>query len=99
MRLATNREEIVAALRRRPVPDLALLDIRLPDADGFEVLARIRMHPILKEMPVVMMTALAARESVLTGLQLGADGYLTKPFKREVLLRVVDAVLGVHKSG
>lgn len=98
MRLAANRGEIVAALRRLPVPDLALLDIRMPDADGFQVLARIRTHPVLKEMPVVMMTALATREAVLKGLQLGADGYLTKPFSLEVMLRSVRTALGMEKG-
>ena len=99
VRLAANREQIVAALRRLPVPGLALVDVLMPDADGFQLLARIRAHPILKAMPVVMMTALATRESVLKGLQLGADGYVTKPFTREVLLRVVQTVIGEEKAG
>lgn len=47
-RAATNREEIVAAIRQVPLPDLVLLDYGLPDANGFEVLAKLRQHPVLK---------------------------------------------------
>src|SRR5262249_34514942 len=49
------------------------------DADGFDVLARLRQHAVLKSVPVVMITAEATREAVLKGLQAGADGYITKP--------------------
>ena len=94
LRLAANREEIIAALRTRPVPDLVLLDIMMPDADGFDVLARIRSHPVLKLMPVVMISAVASREAVVKGLLLGADGYVTKPFTSESLTRAVRTVLG-----
>ncbi|MBI3370266.1 MAG: response regulator [Betaproteobacteria bacterium] len=97
-RRASNREEIIAALRTRPVPDLALLDIMMPDADGFDVLARIRSHPVLKGMPVVMMSAVASREAVVKGLQLGADGYVTKPFTSESLMNAVRTVLGLARA-
>lgn len=94
LRRASNREEIIAALRTRPVPDLALLDIMMPDADGFDVLARIRSNPVLKAMPVVMLSAVASRDAVVKGLQLGADGYVTKPFTSGSLTRAVRTVLG-----
>jgi len=94
-RTATNRAEIVAALRQAPVPDLVLLDVTLPDADGFEVLAKMRQHPALKGVPVIMLTAKATREGVLKGLLSGADGYLTKPFEIDTLMRAVRAVLGL----
>jgi two-component system OmpR family response regulator len=97
-RVAANREEIVAALRQPPAPDLVLLDVTLPDADGFEVLARMRQHPALKAVPVVMLTAKATREGVLKGLLEGADGYVTKPFQIETLIQVVRAVLGLSKA-
>jgi len=94
-RTATSRAEIVAALRQAPVPDLVLLDVTLPDADGFEVLAKMRQHPALKDVPVIMLTAKATREGVLKGLLGGADGYLTKPFEMDTLMRAVRAVLGL----
>ena len=70
----------------------------LPDIDGFEVLGRIRSHPSLKALPVVMLTAKATRESVLKGLHLGADGYVTKPFEIEVLMDAVRTVLGPSET-
>jgi len=94
-RAAFKMSEIVIALRQQPVPDLILLDVQLPDGNGFDILARMRQHPVLKAMPVVMLTAEATRESVLKGLQLGADGYITKPFEPDVLVSAVKAVLGL----
>jgi two-component system OmpR family response regulator len=94
-RAAHGRDEIVTALRVPPPPDLILLDVQMPDANGFDVLARMRQHPVLKNMPVVMLTAEATRESVLRGLQGGADGYITKPFVPDVLVTAVKAVLGL----
>jgi CheY-like chemotaxis protein len=95
VRTAMNREEIVAQIRRPPLPDLVLLDVVLPDANGFEILLRIRQHPALKAVPVVMLTAEATRDAVLKGLTGGADGYITKPFRIEVLAKAVAAVLGL----
>lgn len=93
-RTAGNRGEILAALRQPPVPDFMLLDVVLPDADGFDVLARMRQHPALERVPVVMLTAKATREAVLKGLALGADGYITKPFEVDALSKAVQTVLG-----
>ncbi len=94
VRTAKNRDEIVAEFRRAPRPDLVLLDVLLPDADGFDVLQRIRQHPALKTMPVVMLTSKATRDAVLKGLAGGADGYITKPFEIDVLVKAVNVVLG-----
>ncbi len=94
-RVASNREQILEALRASPLPDLTLLDIGLPDTNGFEVLARMRQHPQLKSMPVIMLTGQAQREDVMRGLAGGADGYITKPFDRDVLFTGIRAVLGL----
>ena len=94
-RMATNRAEIALALNQKPTPDLVLLDVVLPDVDGFEVLARMRQHEALKKVPVIMCTARATREAVLEGLQRGADGYVTKPFDVDVLLKAVKTVIGL----
>lgn len=95
VRLAGNRDEIVAEFRKPPIPDLVLLDVMLPDADGFDILLRIRQHPVLKNVPVIMLTGMATREAVIKGLAGGADGYITKPFDADVLMRVVRAVVGL----
>jgi len=98
VRVAKNRDEIVAEFRRPPRPDLVLLDVTLPDADGFDVLQRIRLHPVLKAMPVLMLTAKATRDAVLKGLAGGANGYVTKPFEIDVLIRAVNVVLGLSEG-
>jgi CheY-like chemotaxis protein len=95
MRGALKRDDILIALRMQPMPDMMLLDVQLPDANGFDILARMRQHPVLKNMPVVMLTAEDTREAVLKGLQGGADGYVTKPFEADALVKAVKAVLGL----
>ena len=95
-RIAGNREQILEALRASPLPDVVLLDVGLPDTNGFDVLARIRQHPQLAAIPVIMLTGQAQREDVMRGLVGGADGYITKPFDRDVLLTAVRAVLGLR---
>jgi two-component system, OmpR family, response regulator len=95
-RAAGNRETILAELRKPEPLDLVLLDVVLPDADGFDILASLRGHPRFKSLPVIMLTAKATREAVLRGLRCGADGYITKPFEVEVLMRAVKTVLGLE---
>jgi two-component system OmpR family response regulator len=98
VRQAGNREQVVNEIRRPPRPDLILMDVVLPDADGFDILMRVRQHPVLKEVPVIMLTGKATREAVLKGITLGADGYLTKPFEPHVLLRAVRTVMGLPEE-
>lgn len=97
VRIAATREQINAALRAQPTPHLVLLDVVLPDIDGFEVLAKMRQHDLVKNVPVIMATAKATREAVLAGLQRGADGYVTKPYDMDVLLETINTVLGIAK--
>ena len=92
---AANREQVLAGLRKQPLSDLIILDVMLPDANGFDILQRLKAHPALKAVPVIMLTADAARESVMRGIAGGADGYITKPFERAMLLDGVKAVLGL----
>ena len=94
-RVASTRDEIVAALRISPLPDVILLDVNLPGTDGFDILARVRQHPALKEIPVIMLTAQTSRRDVLRGLAGGANGYITKPFEHEALVKSLRAVLGL----
>lgn len=91
-----DRDGIIAAFRRTPLPDLVLLDVWMPDVNGFDVLARMRQHPVLKKLPVIMLTAEATREAVLKGILGGADGYITKPFQIHPLVKAVKTVLGME---
>jgi len=84
-------EDAHSALERlqRQAPDLLLLDILMPDMDGFELYRRIRANPTTAGLPVIFLSALADRESVLRGLSQNAVDYITKPFHpEEVLMRV-----------
>ena len=92
--VCAKREEVLARLRQKPSPDVVLLDLQLPDLNGFDLLQKLKTHPQLKLMPVVVVTADAKPESVMRGLALGADGYITKPFDHAALVRGVNAVLG-----
>jgi len=70
-------------------PDLILLDIRMPGITGFETCRRIKENPLTQDIPIVFMTALAETEDKVTGFQLGAVDYITKPFQKdEVLARI-----------
>jgi len=93
--VAGKKDEILAALRAPPKPDLILLDVVLPDVDGLEVLAKIREFEALKTVPVILCTAKASREAVLDGLRRGADGYITKPYNVDVVLKAAKTVIGL----
>jgi CheY-like chemotaxis protein len=95
-RMAASQAEIEAELNRPRVPSLVLLDVGLKDMDGFHVLAKIRSHPRLVRLPVIMLTATATREVALKGIVGGADGHVTKPFQIHPLVRAVKAVLGLE---
>ncbi|WP_372847328.1 response regulator [Pontiella sp.] len=74
-------------------PDLILLDIMLPGADGLEVCKRLKADPKTTRIPIIMLTALCEEADVVAGLELGADDYITKPFSPRVLLARVKAAL------
>ncbi len=98
VKMAATRAEVVARLRTPPLPDVVILDVNLPDANGFDILGRLKTHSALKAMPVIMLTGETKRESVVRGLAGGADGYITKPFERANLLAGVNAVLGISAA-
>jgi DNA-binding response OmpR family regulator len=75
---------------RTALPDLILLDIMMPDMDGFEVLKMIRQ---VSKIPVIMLTAKGEEDDKVKGLELGADDYITKPFSPRELVSRVKAVM------
>ena len=95
MHWAANKDEINHQMNRRPGVDLVLMDILLPDAHGLQVLKRIRAHPKLAKLPVIMVTGKSTAADVAAGLTAGADGYVTKPFKMSGLVKAVKQVLGI----
>jgi two-component system OmpR family response regulator len=95
VRFARNRTELQEQLNAKPQPDVALLDLTLPDMDGFEVLERMRAHPALEKLPVIIMTGKSQAHHMTRGLSLGADGYITKPFRMSAMVAAVNTVLGL----
>ncbi len=70
-------------------PDLIILDIMLPDIDGFEICKMIKSDPELKNIPIIMLTAKIEESDKLIGLEIGADDYITKPFSiKELFARI-----------
>ncbi|MGQ9598930.1 MAG: response regulator transcription factor [Anaerolineae bacterium] len=81
--------ETALHILRRERPDLVILDLMLPDRDGWDVTRIIRGDPTLKSIPILMLTARVEDQDKIVGLELGADDYVTKPFNpREVMARV-----------
>lgn len=75
------------------VPDLAILDIMLPDMDGYEIVKKLRSNPGTKKVPVIMVTAKTTEIDMIKGLDIGADDYIKKPFSVMELITRVKAVL------
>jgi two-component system sensor histidine kinase/response regulator len=93
---AYDGEECLEKLAEEKI-DLLILDIRLPGIDGFEVCRRIRANPETNRLGVIMLTAKKAVQDKVTGLEVGADDYLTKPFDMPELLARVKAQLRLRE--
>ena len=75
------------------IPDLVLLDLGLPDIDGYEVCDMMRKDPLIRLIPVIMLTGRATIDSKIEGLDIGADDYITKPFNLDELKARIHTVL------
>ncbi len=80
-------------LARREIPDLIVLDLMLPGIDGLEVAKVLKNSAETRGIPIVMLTAKGEEADIVTGLELGADDYVTKPFSPRILVARVKAVL------
>jgi CheY-like chemotaxis protein len=98
VRVANSVNAYLQSMLDDGAPDLLLLDVVLPDGNGFDVLAKIRRHPVLSSLPVVMLTAKDDAADIGKGLLLGADGYVTKPYTKNILADVIRRVLK-HDAG
>ena len=79
------------------VPSLVLLDIMLPEEDGFSILEKLRAAPATKRLPIIMLTAKGSGYDIVRGLDIGADDYIPKPFRMMELLSRIRALL--RRSG
>jgi len=82
---ATSGEDALETARR-VIPDIILLDIMLPGMDGLETCRMLKREPITEKIPIVMLTAKGEESDIVTGLELGADDYITKPFSPKVVI-------------
>jgi two-component system phosphate regulon response regulator PhoB len=83
---AVSSGELAIEAARRVVPDLILLDIMLPGMDGLEVCRMLKRDPVTEKIPVVMLTAKGEESDIVTGLEIGADDYMPKPFSPKVVI-------------
>jgi class 3 adenylate cyclase len=90
--IATNGQEALSVLHSKPF-DLVLLDIMMPELNGYEVLERMRSSPELRNIPVIMISAIGELDSVVRCIELGAEDYLPKPFEPTLLRARVYASL------
>lgn len=90
--VAPSGEEALSLLARQTV-DLVILDLMLPGIDGFEVCRRMRAEARTSRIPILMLTARAEEIDVVSGLELGAEDYVTKPFSPRVLLARIRTIL------
>jgi two-component system response regulator len=98
MHVVDDGESAMAFLRRQgvyagaPCPDVVLLDLNLPRKDGREVLAEIKADPVLKKIPVIILTTSQAEEDILRAYNLAANCYITKPVDLDQFTKVVQAI-------
>jgi CheY-like chemotaxis protein len=90
--MAVNGREAINMIEPRKY-DLVLLDIMMPEVDGYTVLSHLKADPNLRDLPVIMISAVEEMESVMKCMELGADDYLTKPLDPSLLKAAVDRCL------
>ena len=93
VRSVDRAKALSRVLRERTRPDLLLLDVMLPDGNGFDILAQLRAFPEFATLPIVMLTVKAELADIRNGLRLGADGYITKPYSKNIVAEIIRRVL------
>lgn len=89
---STSGEEALTMVHQKN-PDLILLDLMLPGVDGFDVCRNLKQNEYTRSIPVIMLTAKSEETDVITGLEMGADDYIPKPFSPKVLIARIRSVL------
>jgi signal transduction histidine kinase len=95
VRIANNGEKAIEQIERTP-PDLILLDIMMPNLDGFEVCRRLKANPQTRDIPVIFMTAKTETVDKVKGFEVGAVDYVTKPIQQEEVLARINAHLTIR---
>jgi two-component system phosphate regulon response regulator PhoB len=91
--LVAETGEAGLELVREKLPQLVLLDLMLPGMDGFDVCRALRQDKLTKDIPILMLTARGEEADIITGLEIGADDYITKPFSPRIVISRIKSVL------
>ncbi|MGD9031326.1 MAG: response regulator [Desulfobacteraceae bacterium] len=91
--ICTTSGEETLKIVQKDHPDLIVLDLMLPGIDGLDVAKSLKNDPKTRDIPIIMLTAKGEEADIVTGLELGADDYITKPFSPRILVARVRAVL------
>jgi sigma-B regulation protein RsbU (phosphoserine phosphatase) len=95
--LIAKNGEMALSIAGKALPDLILLDIMMPDIDGYEVCRQLKANRATSDIPVIFLSALGDTEDKVKGLQLGAVDYITKPFQPDEVIARVDTHLTIHR--
>jgi len=95
-KVATNGEKALKIASGAEKPDLVLLDVMMPDLDGYEVCRRLKANPDTAAIPIVFITAKTSEDDRAKGLEVGAVDYIHKPFEAPVLIERVQAHLSLQ---
>ena len=90
--IARNGNETLEILKKN-VPDIVLLDIMMPDIDGYEICKIIKSNPILKKAKIIFLSAKTKQSDIQKGYEVGADLFITKPFSTRILKLEVEKLL------
>ena len=94
---ADNGEDALMYAEKN-LPDLILLDIMMPEIDGFVVAKRLKLNPLTAKIPIIFVTAKSDVKSFIEGFDVGGDDYITKPYKPKHVLQIVENHLGVSSK-
>ena len=94
--VAKSGKQAITLLKKGVVPDLILLDIAMPEMDGYTTLEKMKSIPNCQDIPVIFLTGFAESDYEVKGLKAGAVDYIVKPFVKEVLLARVEMLSLIH---
>jgi putative two-component system response regulator len=93
VKAATRGEKALVIAQKKPAPDFILLDVIMPEMDGYEVCQQLKNNPETSHIPVVFISGNVSEEEQKKGLELGADAYLGKPIDSTKLLSIIEGLL------
>lgn len=95
IKAAITGSKALAAAAKQPLPDLILLDIMMPEMDGYQACRELKANPATRAIPVVFLSAKVSMDEQRRGMEMGAIAYLTKPVDPQSLLDTIDTVLSL----